>query len=172
MPTRASLPIAVRACWTGRRLAITAAVWTTFALVQTVLSLIASPSEWSVPSTLLLDLLIAALWVALTPAIATFTALADRWTARPYTVLAAHLLGILSVSLIDTAWRRFLLLQFGQKLTNPFLGTMLFYADFAIIVGTMSRRAGGGVFPPIAVSVCASSRPLQYAGRWVPGTRT
>lgn len=87
-------------------------------------------------------------------------------------MLAAHVLGILSVSLIDTAWRRFVLLQFGQKLTIPFLGTMLVYADFAIIVGTMSRRAGGGVSPPIVVSVVATSRPLQYAGRWVPRTRT
>lgn len=78
MPTRVPLPIDVRARWTGRRLAITAAVWTTFALVQTVLSLIASPSAWSVPSMLLADLLLTALWVALTPAIATFTALVNR----------------------------------------------------------------------------------------------
>ena len=122
--------------WTGRRLAITVAVWSLFALLQTVLALIASPAAattgfWRM---LLADLLIAALWIVLTPVIALYSTLVDRWTRHPVRVVGAHLAAIAVISVVDTGWRRFLVVRFGDQVQQPYLAAMLFFVDFVVIV--------------------------------------
>ena len=131
-PHRASL----LARWTGRRLAITAAVWSLFALLQTVLSLVASPGAattgfWRM---LLADLLMAALWIGLTPVIAIYSTQVDRWTRHPVRVVSAHLAAMAAISVVDTAWRRFLVVRFGEQVQQPFVAAMLYFVDFVVIV--------------------------------------
>lgn len=122
--------------WTGRRLGITAAVWSLFALLQTVLALVASPAGaamgfWRM---FLADLLMAALWVVLTPVIALYSAQVDRWTRHPVRVVGAHLAAMAVISVVDTGWRRFLVVRFGEQVQQPFLAAMLYFVDFVVIV--------------------------------------
>jgi signal transduction histidine kinase len=135
MPATNPLPRDAGARWNRRRLAITAGVWSLFALVQTMLELVAYPKgAWTFWSMLLADLVLAALWVALTPIIAAYTAFIDRVTNRPALMLGAHVGGILVVSTLDTVWRRFVFELFGDRYATPFAATMLYNVDFAIIV--------------------------------------
>jgi hypothetical protein len=124
----------IRARWSVRRLALGAGVWTIFAILQTVLTLVSSKEAMAFWPALLVDLLMAALWIALTPAIASYTVKVDRRPWRPWSVLAAHVVGIVVVAALDTAWRRFLWSVFEEAAITPFAATMLFYIDFAVIV--------------------------------------
>jgi two-component system LytT family sensor kinase len=134
MTATASLPRAAGARGSRRRLAFSIGVWSLFALIQTVLELAASPGAWTFWTMLVADLMLAAFWVALTAAIARYTAFLDRATNRAVPMLAGHVAGILVVSVLDAACLRLIITAFGESFGTSFAATMLFRVDFAVIV--------------------------------------
>src|SRR4051812_24698112 len=135
MPPSPPLSPRAGARWSRRRLAITVGVWSLFALLQTVVEMIAWPSGgWTFWGMLLADQILALVWIVLTPAIAAYTSFVDRTANRPLHALAAHVIGILACSGLDTAWRRMIMAAFGDRFTTPFAATMLYFVDFAVMV--------------------------------------
>ena len=135
MPPSPLLPSRAGARWSRRRLAITVGIWSLFALLQTVVEMIAWPGAgWTFWSMLLADQILALVWIVLTPAIAAYTSFVDGTVTRPLHALAAHLLGILACSGLDTIWRRMVMAAFGDPFTTPFAATMLYFVDFAVMV--------------------------------------
>src|SRR5690349_24344100 len=115
MTATAPLTRAAGARGSRRRLVFVTGVWSVFALIQTVLELAAAPGDWTFWSMLVADLILAAFWIVLTGAIARYTAFVDRTTTRVVPMLAAHVAGILVVSVLETAWLRLVLVAFGDS---------------------------------------------------------
>jgi signal transduction histidine kinase len=115
-----------------RRLPYVALGWLVFGAVQWLLSRISMRSIGS-PSNVLFRTSMSVLWIALTFVIWAWVDRLDRSRLSRAATLAAHVVGIVVVDLIDTAVRRAIQLEMGWKTDQLFIGTAMYFLDLTTI---------------------------------------
>ena len=105
--------------------------WLVFALAQWVLSRIASrgfEEAWDI----ILALSTALCWVGLTVGIWSWVRVIDRQPRSRFTLVGAHLLGVLVASLVDAVWRNATQRAFYGGPEKSLAPTMLYFLDLTV----------------------------------------
>lgn len=106
--------------------------WSVYATVQCALNLFAQRSVDGALTVFAFDLLLAAGWMLLTPAIWAFTEFGGFAWRSTAARIASHVVALTVVMVIEAAWRRYLIVALGASLGVPFFTTVLYYADLTM----------------------------------------